>query len=451
MGRWLVVPLLLALAACGAGPQDRLTRIVDATAQPVRVPVTAPPRRAPDLVDLPPPDRPMDFEDFYNRVRAHAPDLEALRAEARAALARVGGAGAWMDPRVSADLAPQSIGGMRTGYGVQVSQDIPWPQRQGADRDASLAEATMAVADLQVAERHHLVEARAAYAEYWMNTRRGELYDREIAILDAAIAATEARLADGSAMVLGMAEARAMRAEVARMRSMAHRDREVMGAAMMRAMMGLPGDAAIPEPGGLIAVDLSIIPDQADLLEVGRSRPEVARAQAALDLAQARRRDAQANGLPDWEVMAGYTTMEEDRDMRFTLGVGVSVPVQRAPRDAARESAAQGQRAAEARLRQALAEADHEIVAAVARLRDHAEAVRLLEEEELPATAAAVAAAEAALASGMGGLGEVVAARRRHLDAQQRLVFEQHEWFHWLGELECCIGMRTLDSMDGQP
>jgi outer membrane protein TolC len=264
-------------------------------------------------------------------------------------------------------------------------------------------------------------------------------------LLDAQIVAADAALSGGGDS-MGAAEARAMHAEVARMRLMADREIISNGTAMMRVMLGLPGDAALPPPADdLGEPDLASIPDEAELLDLSRRRPEVMAAEARLRAAEARRADAEANGLPNWEAMAGWSTMEDSQDMRFTVGVGVQIPVQRAPRQAQRIAAGEMVNAARSAVEAAMSEADRDVLVAAARLREHAAAVRLLRDEELPATQAAVDAARAAQASGKANLVDVIQAERRRLTAEQRLLFEKHEYFHWMGELECCIGMSLVD------
>lgn len=435
---------LLAFSACSSPETRSLSTVVRHTAEPVRI-FAAPSQYA--APDLPQQDMPsvLTFADFYNRVRSQSPDLAEQRALAQAAIARVGGAGAWMDPKISAMLAPQTIGNDVVGYGLQLTQNIPWPERLHAGTDFALAEAQVAVSSLQIAERHHLVKARAMYGDYWLNQERRRLYSEEVALLDASIQAAESQFAAGGSL-MGLAEAKAMRAEVSRMRHMAERDSEVMGASPMRVMMGLSGDAAVPPADQVMAVDLSLIPEQADLLSLGRARPEVAITDARIAAARARDRDARANGRPDWEVMVGWTTMEPSDDMRFSVGLGFQLPIQQGPRQAARESSVHELRAAQAAKAQALAEADHEVIAAATHLRDHAFAITLITDEELPATAAAIQAAESAQAGGRGSLVDVIIARRRHLETQQRLIREQRDWFEWIGELEYCIGMYSAVS-----
>ncbi len=429
------------LSACAPArpPSAPLTTIITATEQPVRGgrSVVAPDAWADMSV--------LTWEAFYDQVRQHAPELRAARARARAVVSQIDAAGAWADPRFGAVIAPRTLDGDgELGYGLRLSQPMSWPQRLRAERTQATAEAQAGVADLQVRDRHHLVEARAAYAEYWLYTQLLRVVRAESLWVEAQIIAAEAMTAGGGPGQ-DVAMARAELAMLHREEVTVARSLYTNGIAMMLAMVGQPGDATVPPPvAELPPADVAIIPAHQDLLELARARPEVMAATARLQAAQAAQARASTNRLPDWDVEAGWTTMENDQAMRFTLGVGIAIPVPNHARAAERNTAHYQVQAAQAERDQALAEADHAVLDAEARLREFAEHIHILRDQEIPAREAAVNLAASAQANGQGTLGAVILARRLQFSATRELLFAQHEFFHWVGELECCIGMALV-------
>jgi len=429
------------LSACAPArpPSAPLTTIITATEQPVRGDRSSVPAERWTALSV------LTWDDFYDHVRQHAPDLRAARERARAAVSQIDAAGSWGDPRLAGEIAPRTLNSDgELGYGLRLSQPMAWPQRLRAERAQAVAEAQAGVADLQVRGRHHLVQARAAYAEYWLYTQLLSVIRAESIWAEAQIGAAEAMVAGGGPGQ-DLAMARAELAMLHREHATVSRTLYTNGIAMMVAMLGLPGDATIPPPvAELPPAQVDIIPARQDLLELARGRPEVMAATARLQAAQATLAQASTNRLPDWDVEAGWNTMEDDRAMRFTLGVGVAIPVPDRARAAERSTAQYLVQAAQAERDLARAEADRAVLDAEARLREYAAHIHILRDQEIPAREAAVALAESAQANGQGSLAAGILARRLQFSAKRELLIAEHEFFHWLGELECCIGMALV-------
>jgi outer membrane protein TolC len=172
-----------------------------------------------------------------------------------------------------------------------------------------------------------------------------------------------------------------------------------------------PPPAALPPPAGPPPV-------QELTARALAARPELASLDAEIEALEAALALARLEGRPDFEAMASYNSMWADREHRFMVGLGLSLPV-RKERLAAVVAAAE-LRLAAARSRRALAvdRVSFEVEAAAARLDGQRRIVEIYADRLLPASGDQVRAALSAFKTGSADFVAVIEAEQNHRHAE---------------------------------
>jgi outer membrane protein, heavy metal efflux system len=313
------------------------------------------------------------------RITAEAlaanPSLDASRAMARAAAARVRPAGSLPDPMVSAGAMNLTLPRFAfresdfTEVDFELSQEFPWPGTLAARTQAARAEARAREAD--VGARRREISVRVAELYYrlrYVVTARATLQHQR-GLLAAAVEIATTRYATASAPQSDPLQARVAVARLeAEDADLAEQEATLSG--RLRALRNVrdPESLAV-EPIRPEAVPLTrhegLTPDDGapDSLPM---HPRLVAKQAALDAAERAVKVEQLGGRPDFSVTARYGARPLDSDF-FSAFVGIRVPLwagrkqhrladaARFDIDAARAALAEEQAALEADLATALA------------------------------------------------------------------------------------------------
>lgn len=438
--RWAaLVPALALMAGCG-DQRARYEHANDAATH-VRIEGHVHPSEPHAFVaraEAPPVTEPfagvavLTWDLFFARLHTHSPQLAGRIATWQAAVARYPQVTSIEDPTLAYSVAPRSIGsGNELGQSVSLTQPLPWPGRLADRGETALAGADAQRALVDDEHRHHLVESRAMYAEYW-------LAGRTLALLTEVRAdiVREQRAADAAAAAGGpalpAAEAALALATLDRRLLTATREMTEKTAAL-NAMLGRAADAALPPP--VVELDDPTPLPPIDTLKTWSHRlPVVHAAEARVREAEARIAQARRDGRPDLGISAGWSSMEE-RDNRFTVGVSTTLPVWRGRRDAAVDEAAADARAARAALAAAIADSERDVLENRARLVEGEQGIALLRTAAIPAAERALAAARAAYAASNGSLSDLLRTRRMLAETRLAEAIERHEYFHRRGYL----------------
>jgi cobalt-zinc-cadmium efflux system outer membrane protein len=260
------------------------------------------------------------------------PSLQARQASARAAVSRIGPAGALPDPMLSAGVMNLALPRFAfresdfTEVDLELSQEFPWPGSLGARTQAARAEARRAGADVAARRRDIVVRtAELYYRLRYVVTARATL-QRQRKVLAAAVEIATARYATTSAPQSDPLQARV---ELARLDAedadLAEQQARV--GAELKALRGVRGSESLtielirPETllhGGQRAAVLT--PDSLP------AHPRLAARRAALDAAERRVRVEQLGARPDFTIMTRYGARPLGSDF-FSAFVGVRVPL----------------------------------------------------------------------------------------------------------------------------
>jgi cobalt-zinc-cadmium efflux system outer membrane protein len=343
-------------------------------------------------------------------VLARNPDLDAMRASWRAAVAAYPSAIALEDPMASYALAPFSVGSVAPlGQRIEISQKLPWPGKRTLRGDAALADAEAAQADLE-SLRLDLAEAAVqAFDDHYIVTRALDINQHHRELLERIERSVLAQYAAGRASQQDSLEARAHIIELDRERLMLEKQRRAAVARLNR-LLHRKMDADLPPPPAHLAVARSTEPS--------RENPKERAAAARIRARQASVDEADRAVYPDFEIMGSYDSMWDIWQHRWMIGVGIEIPLQREKRRADLERARAEQAKAVADLASVTDMLDEGRERAQREVDESSKALELYEEQLLPTTRERVDAALAGFTSGQNPFSTVVMAEHELRDVE---------------------------------
>lgn len=388
----------------------------------------------------------------YQELAAASPRLEASRAQASAAAARVGPAGKWPDPSIQLGLMNRNLPGLglQDPLGmnqIQVMQMIPTAGKTGLAVKAARAEARAEAA--RAKEVGWEVRARAAMTFYDLYQADGLIGEmrRGRRLLEDVVSTAAAMYAEGqgsqAAVLRGQMELARMDEELMRMGAM----RDAM-AIRLNALLGRPSEQAVGTPR--IPVLPDTLPPRDSLEGLALSlRPMLAAGSARLEAADALTRRAGREIWPDVTVgvIYGQRPMSDggtDRMASFMLGFTLPLAA----------GGKQRQMEKEARAMAAMSAADLNDMRAETRGRVgevHADLLRATRLRDLylhtllPQAEAASASAHAGYRSGSVDFMTLLDARMSLIRARQELYRFEAERGKAIAELEMLTGSALMD------
>ena len=388
------------------------------------------------------------------RALAANPRVQLFDAQAAAARARIGPAGARPDPMLMAGIQnlPLSRG---TGAGampgpepmtmkmVGVSQVIPYPGKTSLRTQVARAEADAAGARAANARREVRRDAIAAYADLVAARMLLEIVDRQQHVAEGVMPATEARYVSGAAPQADVLKARNEAAALVAERNMLIEE-ERTARARLDVALGQSGDPPVPVDSFPPALASAALPSLDSLQSLALfANPGLSERRALIAAQTARAERARRERRPDVEVSVQYGQRDRSPDM-ITALVSVPLPIQRARKqDAEAHAARLDVSAAEAELR---AE-ENSLRAELARLHAALERQRanltLLDRVVLPQARATWASASTAYQSGRGELLAVLDAMRMLFATETMRVRTLAEYTRTLAELDALVGVQV--------
>ncbi len=374
---------------------------------------------------------PLTLDEAVARVLAASPELQAARH--RLAAAEHARQQATQRPNPALELEWENLAGTGELAGVETSETsllLAWPLELSGQREARTDAATavrqMAAAVAAADTVRVTAGVRQAYVAVQAAAARHRLASRQLAVDQAMLAALRQRVAAGAASSLDT-----LRAGLARdTTALAVARRQAALQASRRALARLWGavDADFTTPADSLSAGPPPRP-HADLLADLATAPPLAVAEQ--EAAAARAAVAVAERARGWvlDVAAGARLEHATGDRGLVLGVAAPLPL--LDRNAAGADAARAEVAAAV----ASARAIHrDLAITVGQAADHLAAlhaeVRTLEENLLPAAAAAYAEARRHLERGRLALTDVLEVRGNLLALQERrldLLADYHD------------------------
>ncbi len=442
---------LAALALIGCAPAGCATPAERAALRDLDA---LPPVHAPDdPAAAPPAAPPTSLADLLTLAEQRSPALRAVRWRAQAAADTLPTARKLPEPQLTAQVMPGAADGevdlMETQ--LQVMQRLPWPTRPGLSADVAAAQATAARLRYEAARQRLRAQVRRPFAELAFLDRTERLLRLEERLVAQIEESARGRVVAGRADLGGLARLAVRRAEL-REQADALEDRRRGLRAQLRAAAGLPPNTPLPTPA--LEPTPEALPTFEALAALLTHNPELSVALAEHAAARAAVARAEAAGLPDFTVGAGFMNragMGHAPDMNGAmLMLGLTLPVWRDAYAAEADAARARAHAAHADRDQALLEAQAALGALLARWDEATRRARVVERELAPGTRSALEAALSGLAADRASLVDVLELEQQLLRFETQRARAEADRVQVLAELEALLG-RTLAAVHAAP
>lgn len=448
--------LLVMTAGCGAVHRSALyEETLRSVLARAATPTPAPAPHAAPRVDAPPhahgevthattgDDGPRDRAEAVALTLRRDPGLRALVLQADASLRAAQGESSLAPPSVSAQVwnaplaRPWALNEAQM-FMLELRQSLPAAGQRGARAEARVAQAAGALATWTTRAASLSREVDDA----WIDALAGDLHHavhaEHLAVVQATLEVTRRRYATGGATLDEVARVEAEISRARRNLARYERDRQ-RGVRTLHALLQQPLDAPWTPPNDaspeVVDAPLDALVTRALTLRgaVAYARAEAARADAMADEAHAdATRPMFDLGVSVWVdpmMRPGYGAMAA-MTLPWLSGGG------RAREDAARREA----EAARWMIRDAEAMARREVVDAHGRMQAHADELRVLRDETIPATRRAADAVRAAYGAGRGSLLAWLDIARMDLDLAMELADLQVDLARDVADLERSVG-----------
>ena len=399
----------------------------------------------------------LTLDSVFTLVAANSPRARAAEALARAANARIPGAGLPPDPELQLgfmnymlpDVRPDPVLGMTQ---LQVMQMVPLPGKLAAAKRAARARADAATARADDAAFGARAAAAMAFYERYEAEGRAALAGETRRLLEDVSAVANAMYRVGQGRQADVLRARV---ELARMDEDIARMSAMGEAATARLAAVAAVDAAAVSGSPVLPAFPAAIPSREELEQAAlRARPMLAAGAAHVRAAEADAALARRERWPDLQVgvQYGQRTMDGETDRMGSLMIGASVPIYAGSRQLRmRDEAAAMQAMATAELDAMRADTRGRIGELHASLVSARRLAALYRTTVLPQAEAATSSALASYRTGGVDLMTVIDNRMSvNRYRQELLALEAAEGRAW-AELEMIVGRALINDAASAP
>jgi len=372
-------------------------------------------------------------------VLKHNPDIPAMQAAWQAAQARIEQAGAFDDPRLSYQIAPQTVGQnkMDLGQKLSISQRLPWSGKRGLRTDVAQFEADASREGI-ARTRLRLTEAtQRSYAEWYFvhAALRINRINQSLLLEFQNIAQIKYTAGRTSKQDVLRAEVEATMLEHRNI--VLERQRREVLSKINTLLQRLP-DTPLPEPGGLTKV--SALPSIVMLRQQAlKNHPDLRALQARILASHRRQALSERDFFPDVTLSAGYNSLWNQNEKRLTVGASINIPL-RDKRNAASDEARARTLRLDADQKAKVAQIMDAVQRAYEQVRENEHILKLYRDRLLPLADENLAAAQSDYESGRGGFLDLISAEKNRIQTQLQLERAHANYHHWLATLERTIG-----------
>jgi outer membrane protein TolC len=354
----------------------------------------------------------LDIETAVQIGVAGHPALKAQSSRTKAAWERPKQAAALPDPMIMVGVDKLPLDGVGADYMFQVIQSFPLSRIRKRRADVESARARAEEFGLGAMCLDRELSVRLSFLDLWEWDRVIDISEQSVALAGAAADLALARYSAGSGGQVDVLRSAAERCGLEASLKVGRENRTSAAAALLASMGIPPGAKDLGQLRLEFPPEPTETPDLDGLLKEAKAkRPELDRAQAAVDEAEAAGRVARAQYFPQAQVLSGYmlSTMETDS---YQGMLGVSVPLWLGWRNKAVSEAEARAEASRFETANLLLEIEQEVVGLHSALRAALVSRDTLRDEVLPMSEAAANAAFAAYAAGTVGLVSLIDAQR---------------------------------------
>ncbi|MGH8472032.1 MAG: TolC family protein [Gammaproteobacteria bacterium] len=373
-------------------------------------------------------------------VLARNPSLPAMQAAREAAEARIVQASALDDPMFSYTFAPATVGvsDLDFSQSFEISQALPWPGKRRMRGEAAQHEAKAAHEGIDSQRLKLIALAKSAFADWYFIHEAIRINRVNQDLLQEFRHITETRYGTGLASKQDALQADVELNMLTHQAILLERERREVLAAINKLVNRAP-DQALPAPAPLPA---PVAPPDAAALRARaiNAQPELKILAARIQSARARTDLAGREFYPDLELVTGYDSFWDREEQRFTVGVGINIPLDRTKRRAAADEYRALMKQAEWELAEKRSALAGEVQRAYDRVQETLQLLALHRERLLPIAAENLEAAKADYAAGQGVFLALVTAEKNVMQTELGERQSLADYHRRLAELERLVG-----------
>lgn len=271
----------------------------------------------------------LTLDDVVREVQANNPAVASSQRLVEAQQRRVVQAGALPDPTLALSYAGSAVPfktiemDPMSNRGVSAMQMIPLGGKRELRREMARKEVTATEADRAAVMRRVISESKAAYFDYWYQTRALEITARNKARLQQLADISSARYKVGKAMQQDVLRSQ-VELSMLLQRSLMLEQQRATAAARLNTLMGRPSGAALPPPADVTRTSL---PEIATLLAAAQQNdPMLQRELAMIERGRVGVTMARKEYVPDLSVGYMYQRTAMGTNM-YGLQLGVNLPI----------------------------------------------------------------------------------------------------------------------------
>lgn len=340
--------------------------------------------------------------ELVQAVLSQNPSLPAMQAASDAAEARIVQASALNDPMFSYSFAPATVGVSDLDFSqtFELSQALPWPGKRRLRGEAAQHEAKAAHEGIGSQRLKLIALAKSAFADWYLVHEAIRINRVNQDLLQEFRHITETKYSTGLASKQDALQADLEFNMLAHQAILLERQRREVLAAINKLLNRTP-DQAIPAPAPLPA---PVPPPDAAALRARamNAQPELKILAARIQSSRSRTELTGREFYPDLELVTGYDSFWDREEQRFTVGVGVNIPLDRTKRRAAVDEYRALMKQAEWELTEKRSALAGEVQSAYDRVQETLHVLALYHERLLPIAAENLEAAKADYAAGQG-------------------------------------------------
>jgi outer membrane protein, heavy metal efflux system len=385
-------------------------------------------------------DAPSTLDEYRTLVRANNASVATVVASARASRERVGVAKGYPDPTLlyGYHTAPDALKGRQE---LTLQQEIPFPGKRGLRGDIASREASMAEQMSDVMLLDVDFEVKMAFYQYVGLTEVARVLESEADLLRRMRDVAKVRYESGAAEQQDVLKVDLTLSRLADETTVNGRE---IAATRARLNELIGRDAASPlanpswSPPDASVLDRAALADSALI-----HRPEIARARQEIALADASRRLAKREYIPDFMLGVNYEFGADQEDW-WELMAGVNLPIWIGKQRAMVREAEAMQQSAEYHMREETLRTLTEVEAATVRALAARERLERFENAILPQAEAAFASSEASYRTGRVDFLDYLDSERILLEMRRDYAMVRADFGMQLAALERAVGLGSV-------
>ena len=366
-------------------------------------------------------------------------NIPAMQATWQAAQARIEQAGAFDDPKLSYQVAPQTLGQntMDAGQKLSISQRLPWPGKRGLRAGVARFEADASREGIARA-RLRLTEAtERSYADWYFVHAALRINRINQSLLREFQNIAEIKYAAGRTSKQDVLRAEVEATLLEHRNIVLQRQRREVLSRINTLLQRLP-DAPLPQPGNLVG--LNPLPSIVVLRQQAlKNHPELRALQARIMASRRRLTLSERDFYPDVTFSAGYNSLWNQDEKRLTAGASINIPL-RGKRNAASDETRARTLRLDADQKTNVAKILDAVQRAYEQVRESEHVLTLYGDRLLPLAEENLAAAQSDYESGSGGFLELISAEKNRMQTQLQLEQAKADYHRRLATLKHTIG-----------